>query len=208
VRDLGLHRKKGVTQVRVQQGKDDKASVTFVYHGETPWSENAHTDLVSLESYLSIRLREVLREQLGGVYTPYVGSSFERIPFDSYSFAIAYECKAADVEKLRAATRAVIDELKKSGIEASYVEKLKSQRTRSLEESFRNNGFWLERLVSKYNLGEDPRKILILNQLTARITSDNLKLAARKFLRDDQYVDAVLLPESAAPEAPAAAPAK
>jgi zinc protease len=203
VRDLGLHRRKGVTQVRVQQGKEDKASVTFVYHGETPWSENANTDLVSLESYLSIRLREVLREQLGGVYTPYVGSSFERTPIDSYSFAIAYECKSADVEKLREATRSVIAELKKSGVDPSYIEKLQSQRTRGLEESFRSNGFWLESLLNRYKMGEDPRKILSLKDLTQRITSDNLKLAARKFLRDDQYVDAVLVPA----DAPAAASA-
>ncbi|HKO93135.1 MAG TPA: insulinase family protein, partial [Polyangiaceae bacterium] len=183
-KDLGLHRTKGISKVRVQQGPADRASVTLLYYGESPWSEKAHTDLYMLEQYLSIRLQEVLREQLGLAVTPYVGSTFERIPFGSYSLAIAFECKPADVDKLVQGTRDVIAELKKSGAEARYVEALVSQRTRQLEESYRSNEFWLDRLVDKYKLGEDPREILALPELTQRVTSDNLRLTARKFLRD------------------------
>jgi hypothetical protein len=40
---------------------------------------------------------------------------------------------------------------------------------------------------------------LTLHELTQRITSDNLRQAARKYLRDDQYVDAQLTPKSTAP---------
>lgn len=193
-KDLGLHRKKGVTKVRVEAGKEDKASVLIMFHGESRWSENAHTDLTSLESYLSIRLREVLREQMGGVYTPAVSSSFERVPFDAYSLVIAFQCKSGDIEKLERATRDVITELEQKGVTPDYLTKLSSQRTRSLEESYRSNDFWLGRLASKYERGEDPRDILILHELTQRITSENLKLAARKFLRDDQYLEAELRP--------------
>ncbi len=196
--DLGLHRRKGVSMVRVQKGKEDKASVTLLYHGESKWSENAHTDLVSLENYLTIRLREVLREQMGSVYTPYVNSAFERVPFDAYTFAISFDCKPADVQKLLQATRGIIGETKKSGIAQSYVEKLKSERARNLEELYRDNDFWLGRLVSAYKMGDDPRDILILPRLTQRVTSENVRAAARQFLRDDQYVEAVLTPESVA----------
>jgi zinc protease len=203
-RDLGLHRRKGISTVRVQQGKEDKASVSLIYHGESKWSENAQTDLVSLESYLTIRLREVLREQMGGVYTPYVVSSFERVPFDAYTLQISFECKPADVAKLVQATRSSVAELAKSGVADGYLEKLRSERTRDLEELYRSNDFWLDRLVDKYKLGEDPRSILILPELTKRVTSENLRLAARQFLRGDQYVDAVLTP-AALPAAPAAA---
>ncbi|MEO8179958.1 MAG: insulinase family protein [Deltaproteobacteria bacterium] len=196
--DLGLHRKKGISSVRVQQGKEDKASVTLIYHGESPWSENAHTDLVALENYLTMRLREVLREQLGRVYTPYVSANFERVPFAAYTLAISFECKPADVDELVKATRSTIAEVKKSGVADSYLEKLRSERTRDLEEVYRSNEFWLDRLVEKYKLGEDPRSILILTQLTQRITSENLRLAARQFLRGDQYVDALLTPAEAA----------
>jgi len=192
--DLGLHRKKGVLSVGAEAGTDDRAMVNLTYHGEVKWSENAYTDLNSLRDYLAIRLREVLRVQMGGVYTPTVTYDFERIPFDSYSLSIGFPCQPSQVEDLVRVTHEVIERTKAEGVEAAYVEKLKKMRTRDLEQEYRTNVFWLERLVEKFKMKEDPRNILILHQLTQRVTSDNIKEAARHFLRDDQYVDARLLP--------------
>jgi zinc protease len=194
-KDLGLHRKKGITRVRVQEGHEDKASVLRLYHGESTWSDPAHTDLVSLQSYLQIRLREVLREQMGGVYAPSVGSSFVRVPFDAWNLSISFQCKPADIEKLERALGEVIADVKAKGVTEEYIQKLVNQRTRDLELDYRSNGFWLGRLVTAYELGEDPRLILNLNELTKRVTSENIRLAARKYLRDDQYVDAQLRPK-------------
>jgi zinc protease len=211
-KDLGLHRKRGVTRVRVHEGREDKATITLTYHGESPWSDPAHTDLVSLQSYLNIRLREVLRDEMGSVYAPTINSSFDRVPFDAWSLNISFTCKPADIEKLEKGIHDVFAELEKSGVGASYIEKLVSQRTRDLELDYRNNGFWLNRLADTYERGDDPRKILILHDLTKRVTSENIRLAARKYLRDDQYIDAQLLPKrepaatSQTPSTPAAAP--
>jgi zinc protease len=205
--DIGLHRHKGITRVATQAGKEDKAIFSLTFHGESPWSENAHTDLYTLGEYLSMRLREVLREEMGGVYSPRVSSDFDRVPFDSYTLQIAFESKPKDVDALEKAARGVIADVKKSGVPASYLEKLINERTRALELSYRSNSFWLERLVDKYKLHEDPRQILILPELTQRLTSDNLRAAARHFLRDDQYIEARLTPApGAAPAAPASAP--
>jgi zinc protease len=206
-KDIGLHRKKGVTRVVVKQGQDDKASWNLIFHGEAPWSDPAHTDLVSLASYLDIRLREVLREQLGAVYTPRVDARYDRVPYAAWTLAIGLECKTGDLERVERAVRDVIRETKASGVEQSYLDKLITQRTRGLEEDYRTNGFWLGRLASRYERDEDPREILGLHELTKRITKDNLKQAAHTYLRDDQYLDARLLPGAAAPtKAPAAPP--
>jgi zinc protease len=205
-KDLGLHRKKGVTRVRVHEGREDKATLLLRYHGESPWSDPAHTDLVSLQSYLNIRLREVLRDQMGGVYAPSVSSDFDRVPFDAWTLSISFSCKPADVDKLQTAIAEVVADVKKNGVSATYIEKLVSQRSRDLELSYRNNGFWLGRLASSYERGDDPRKILLLNELTRRVTSDNIRLAARKYLRDDQYIDAQLLPRAEPAPASATAP--
>ncbi|MEY4548545.1 MAG: hypothetical protein RL685_4740 [Pseudomonadota bacterium] len=198
-KNLGLHRRKGVTEVTVHAGKEDKTSVSLMFHGEARWSENAHTDLDSLDTYLGIRVREVLREKLGNVYSPSVSYGFSRLPYDSYNLSVSFESKPGDVERLLQATRDVIAEVKKSGIDPSYVEKLRSERTRDVEEYYRSNAFWLERLVDKYRMKEDPRQILTLHELTQRVTSDNVRSAAQKFLRDDQYLIARLEPAVVAP---------
>jgi zinc protease len=205
-KDLGLHRRKGVTRVRVQEGREDKATVVLRYHGESPWSDPAHTDLVSLQSYLQIRLREVLRDEMGGVYAPSVGQGFDRLPFDAWSLSVSFQCKPADIEKLESAVQAVFADIKKNGVADGYIEKLVSQRTRDLELDYRSNGFWLGRLSSAYLRNEDPRQILTLHELTKRVTSENIRLAARKYLREDQYIDAQLLPKPEPSEPGTSAP--
>ncbi len=194
-KDLNLHWPKGVTRVTVHAGKEDKAIVSLVYHREIPWSDNAHTDLVSLQSYLQIRLREVLREQIGATYSPGVSQVFQHVPFSQARLSISLQCKPADVEPLLEATRAVITEVKKSGVDDSYLEKLRSLRTRDLEEQYRSNGFWIGQLATRYNLGLNPLDVLTYHELTKRITRENLRDAARTYLPDDQYLDARLLPD-------------
>jgi zinc protease len=145
---------------------------------------------------------------MGGVYTPGVSQSFERVPFDNYTLTISYNCKPADLDTLEQATRRVIAETKQKGADESYITKLVNQRTVEVQEYYRSNTFWLQRLAVAYQRGEDPREILQLHELTKRVTSDNIKRAAQKYLKDTQYLDARLLPESSpeTPSAPAPAP--
>jgi predicted Zn-dependent peptidase len=103
------------------------------------------------------------------------------------------------VDDLVQASHNVIERVKREGVAPGYIEKLKSMRTHDLEDEYRTNHFWLERLVEKFKMKEDPRQILILHDLTNRVTSENIQGAARRCLRDDQYVDARLLP---APKSP------
>jgi len=181
----------------VHAGQEDQALVRRRYHGEAPWSDPAHTDLYTLGEYLGIRLREVLREKMGGVYVPQVGSEFERVPYEHYTLTISYACKPADVETLEQATLEVIEDVRQHGVKADYLDKLRSIRTRGLEEDYRNNNFWLRRLVGQYKMGRDPREILSLHDLTERITSENLQRAAQVFLLEDRVIDAKLLPKAA-----------
>ena len=194
--DLGLRLPSGARSLHVRAGKEDKGAVRLLFHGEAPWSREAQADLLSLEAYLRIRLREVLRDQLGGAYATYVYTSFERLPFSSYTLSIRFNCKPADAGALVQATREVLAEVRSSGIEPVYVDKIQQERTRDLEDSYRSNAFWLERLTQAYRLKDDPRDILKLRELERRVTSDNVRRAARAFL-GDQYLDARVEPAAA-----------
>ena len=59
--------------------------------------------------------------------------------------------------------------------------------------------------LKQYQIGEDPRIIAALLDPSPRLTSDDVRSAAKKFLRDDQYLDARLMPAGAAAP-PQAAP--
>ncbi len=194
-RDVRAYLPKGVEEVRVRRGQAPKSQVGLLFHGNAEWSADAEDDLRMLRGYLETRLREVIREEKGGSYGISVQGGLSRRPRSEYMLSIGFDCPPTRVDELKKAVFDVIAELKTKGTSADTVQKLKELRRRRFQTAFRENGFWLEALVDHYKFGTDPRAILDLEKSTERVSSAALQRIAKTYLDEQQYVDAVLLPE-------------
>jgi predicted Zn-dependent peptidase len=58
--------------------------------------------------------------------------------------------------------------------------------------------FWLQQLLAAYRFGRDPAAVLEEATRLDHVTRDGLRRAARRYLRADQYLEAVLLPATPA----------
>lgn len=196
-KDVGVKAPKGVAKVRVEKGQDPKSFVMLAFHGDTKWSPQAEDDLDMLSEALGIRLREILREDMSGVYGVFASGRFERRPKARYQFMVGFGCAPDNADKLTKAVFDAIETIKKEGIDAATLDKLKEQRRRGLEIKKKENDFWVEELAEHYRYGTDPRKLLELESLVERVSSDNVKKAAKRYL-GKQYVDALLMPDAGA----------
>jgi zinc protease len=194
---VGVKPPKGVAKVRVQKGEDPKSFVMLAFHGAAKWSPEAQDDLEMLSKALDIRLREILREDMSGVYGVFTHGGIERRPKPRYQFVVGFGCSPENAEKLTKAVFDLVETVKKEGIDAQTLDKLKEQRRRGLELEKKQNEFWSEELAEHYRYGTDPRKLLELEKMIDRVSSDNVKKAAKRYL-GKQYVDALLMPEGAA----------
>ena len=120
---------------------------------------------------------------------------------------IQFGCAPDAVDKLIGAAVAEIGVIAKTGIGEDYLEKVKQAFLRERETQLRTNGFWVGWLSSAYRFGDDPTIILDTSKMVARMTSANVKAAARRYLDGKQVYQAVLMPSAEAKPAPAA-PAK
>jgi zinc protease len=198
-KDVGVQPPRGVAKVRVQKGQDPKSFVMLEFHGDAKWSPEAQDDLDLLSEALGIRLREILREDMSGVYGVFASGQLERRPKPRYQFAVGFGCSPDNAEKLTQAVFDLVERVKKDGIDAQVLDKLKEQRRRGLEIKQKQNEFWAEQLAQHYRYGTDPRKILELEKMIDRVGSDNVKKAAKRYL-GRRYVDALLMPEAGAAE--------
>ena len=196
-RDIGVERPKGKVERRFARGKEPKAFVHLTFHGTQKWTRDDERDLRNLAEVLRTRLREVLREDLGGVYGVGVWGGLSRRPRQERTVTIQFGCAPENVDTLRAALEAEIAALKKSGIEDGYLEKMRKARVRARELDLRENGAWVGWLASAYRHGDDLDKVIDLEAELARISKANLRAAARRFLDGKQYVLGVLVPETA-----------
>ncbi len=197
-RDVKVYWPSGVKTKTLQKGSEPKSLVTISFHGNEKWSRDSENDMRMLGEALRLRLRQILREDMGGVYGVQVGGAIRRRPRQEYSFGVSFGCSPDNVEKLK---QAVFDEIKavqQDGVAEDYIDKLKQARRRAHETDLQNNGYWVQELSRAYIYGDDPRLIPDITKMTDKVSSDRVRAAAKKYLSTKQYVLGVLEPEGAA----------
>ena len=89
--------------------------------------------------------------------------------------------------------------LSDSGPTVAEVEKVKEAQLRSRETESRTNAFWINRLSSAYQYGDDPRDILTYQKEVDGLTATAIRNAARRYLKGDGFIHVTLLPETITP---------
>jgi zinc protease len=200
-RDLGVRPPDGIVKVEVKRGLEPKSAVRFVFSGTADFSRENRHDLQALADVLETRLREVLREDMGAVYGVSVSSDLDKRPRPGYRMSIQFGCAPEKVDALVQATFTEIEAIQKNGVADAYVQQVKEQERRERELDLTDNNFWVSALELYLTEGLDLKDINHYDQLIARVSSDNIRDTARKYLDTQRYVLGVLLPEKAATEA-------
>ena len=127
-RDVRVYMPRGVKTKVVEQGSEPKARVSITFHGRARWTRDTKNDMRMLSETLSFRLRQILREDMGGVYGVRVHGGISRRPRQEYRFNVSFGCAPDKVEQLK---QAVFDEIKaiqKDGVAQDYIDKAKQAR--------------------------------------------------------------------------------
>jgi len=195
-KDVGIRYPKGVISKVIRKGKEPKASVRLAFTGEVKEiSDLDEVQVGQLTKALAIKLREVLREDAGGVYGVGVGGGFNREPNNSYGITIQFGCAPENVDKLVALVMEEIKNTKANGVPAVNIEKVIAEQTRSLENDIKENNFWRYRLEQNFFRGTDPTQILQTADKIKLITVDKTKELANKLFNENNVVKLVLMPE-------------
>ncbi|GAC1487202.1 MAG: insulinase family protein [Gemmatimonadaceae bacterium] len=195
-RDTGIRPPKGVVQRVVKRGAEPKARTALIFTGPFEYTRQNRYYLSALAELLNIKLREALRENMGGTYGVSVSPSAFRDPVPSYRFTIGFGSAPERLESLTAAALAQIDSLKRFGTTPEYLNKVKEAAFRSRETAITQNGYWLSQISTFDQSGWPLAEIPNGDKLISALTAQDLQQAAVKYLRTDNYVRVSLYPES------------
>ena len=194
-RDIGMRPPEGVVSKTVRRGLEPKASTQLVFTG--PFDFNNRLDRLQIglmAEAFQIKLREVLREDLGGTYGVGVGASPSRLPTGSYRLTVGFGCDPERVEELTDAVFEQIDSLQLVGLDSTYTNKVREIRRREREVSLKENGWW--RSVLEWVDKNEVDPLLILdNTVVENFTPADVLRAAAWFDRSN-YARFVMLPEA------------
>jgi len=188
----------GITDIRFNKGTDPQSMVGIGMSEPFEWNEENILHMYMLKEILQIKLIEVIREKLSGVYSPQIMLNVDKYPKSEYMMGIIFGCSPKTTDKL---TKAVFGEIKtilKKGPTPEDLTKAKEAMIRSRETDLEKNSFWTGKIESIYFQGADPASILNFKERVSAVTADDLKNATRGLYKPDHYIRVVLMPEKSA----------
>jgi zinc protease len=194
--DLKLQFPDKVVREAVYKGQEPRSQTVMSFFADTRLEEFETHRLQAATTVVENRLREILREQLGGTYSVGVGYS-NTSPVPGYgSTSVQFGSSPENVEKLQAAVMAELDKLRKEGPTASDVQAVKEAEKNSIQEGLRENGYWQGSLQALHLLGRDPVGILRRIERADSLNQQNIHEAIRKYFPMERHTIVTLMPEA------------
>lgn len=194
-KDVGKRYPKGKIEKTVKAGIEQKSSVRIAITGDFEYEREERFELQSMIEVLRIRLREVIREDKGGVYGIGAYAGYDEFPEENYIIQIVFGTSPDKVEDLVSTVYSIIEEIKAGKFSEEYVSKVKEILSREYETSIKENRYWLSTIYN-YSFHNEPlNQILEYPEYVKDIDKDMIVETANEYLNMDNLIEIIQYPE-------------
>ena len=194
-RDVGMDPPSGMIRKVVRKGIEPQSRTQILFTGAFEYNHANRQALQSLAEALQIRLRDVMREDLGGTYSVGVSRVSYKYPEEEYRISITFGSAPERVEELVAVVFREIEEFRTAGPTPEEAESAREILRRRRETDLKENVWWAWRLLSSEFHEEDPRDLTSFKWIDG-ISVEMIRSVAERYLRTDNYVQVSLYPET------------
>ena len=195
-RDMGVRFPTKLMAEEVRKGREPRGQTVISFFADTKLEELEMHRARAAASLLGIRLRDILREELGGTYG--VSVSYDNsLPLNGYgAMTVQFGSDPANIQKLTGEVLKEVERLKAQGPSAEDVARVQELERRDLETSTRQNSYWIGSLQTVNLLGWDPVGITRREQRIQTLSPAVLHDIFKKYFPTDRYTVVTLKPES------------
>jgi len=194
-KDFGLVPARGIHTKTVERGLEPKSQARITFSGDFQYNEVNRAVIRAMAMTLEGRLRNVLREELGGTYSVGASAATADKPRQEYRVNISFGSDPARTDALVASVFGEIAKFKAEGPTEQSLREVKEIMLRDYETNMRQNGYLLTNIVGRYQSGEDVDGLFSVTNTYNRITVADVKAAAALYLDEKNYVEAKLFPQ-------------
>jgi zinc protease len=194
-KDTGVRPATGVVTREVFKGIEPKSRTQIVFSGPFEYDQAHRVAVRAMSMALENRLREGLREELGGTYSVSASGGYSKIPVEQYTVSIGFGSAPDRMAELIRRTFEEIDGLKKNGPSPALVQEVREILLRDYETSSHENGFFARELAVRYQYGEPLEDLFGLADFYRKVDAKMIQDAAKTYLNEKNYVECSLYPE-------------
>ena len=198
--DVGVRAVKGGIKDRFKKGEAPKTNVNMYYHGDYKYNGENNYIMSSSLAYLRIKLREALREDLGGVYGVRVSGGGSKKPIENYGITISFNADPPMTDKLVEAAKEVIEKAIEEGPSDLDMTKVKETQKQGRIKSLKENRYWQRRIGQEHD-DEKNFDDILLESLEAKInslTASDIQGAIGQYFSYDNYIEIIMDPQDPA----------
>ncbi|HEX9886223.1 MAG TPA: insulinase family protein [Longimicrobiales bacterium] len=192
--DLDIDPPQGRIEKTVRRGIEPQSATVVAFTGPFDYTAQNRVGMRAMAQALEIRLRERMREDLGGTYSVSVNGAYDDVPEERYTVTIQFGSDPERTDELRAVVFEEIGRLAAEGPSQEDVIKVVEAERRSLETNLQQNGWWAVQLRFSVDSGTDPRFLIDTSRFDA-ITIESIRADAQRYLNEDRVVVVTLLPQ-------------
>ena len=196
-KDVGLRAVKGGLTESITNGIAPKTNVHMYWHGDYDYNKENNYVMNSALAYLRIKLREKLREDLGGVYGVRVNGGGEKKPREQYEITVSFNADPPMANKLVAAAKEVITKAASEGPSDTDMVKVKETQKQNRIKSLEQNRFWSSQISSGHENNRDFSGIALeaLEEQIDGLSPDQIKMAIGEYFDKKNFIEILMVPD-------------
>ncbi len=195
-KDVGVAPPAGIVEKSVSKGIEPKSRASVVFTGPFVYDQTQRVAIRALGLVMQTRLRDILREELGGTYSVGVSPSYSKFPVSRYTLSIDFGCSPDRTEALVKTVFEDIETLKAAGPTDKQVSDVREQLIREFETSSKQNAYLVAQIYLRYQYNDDVGGLFAMAENYKKLTAESIRDAARAYLNTKNYVKGTLFPES------------
>ncbi len=161
--------------IQYAMGKAQKTQVRLIFSGPFQSNQTEKLKLQATCDLVRLKLRENLREEMGGVYGVGVQNSINSPHNDQYTIIISFNCEPDRVDELTNAAHETIEQLK-SRINGQDILKIQEQHAQEIKKFEKTSRYWQSSMVNVEKFGFD-----------SRIFNPSTQLETYRSFNEDEY---------------------
>lgn len=184
----------GITDAKVFAGTENQSMVAIMLSNTFNWNETDRLQMSMLMRAFNIKLRESMREELGGVYGVGARHSVSQFPETKVNITVNWGTNPGLVDTLSKTVFHEMRQLMANGPTNDDLAKVKETTVRERETNDRQNNFWNQYLDFSYFNNSPLLSFEDFRKTVQAVNPAELKTIANKYFTPDQYLRLVLYP--------------
>lgn len=187
----------GLTRATAYKGTDNQGMMMII--GETEGFENTKKNKVivnELSDALEITALEIIREKMGGTYSPSVNVSYQVMPKGKVVWQFFITCDPDNAANIEKAAMDILKQYLKKGPDKATLKKVQEQIIANRETARQENSFWMGQIEGSYMYNENRDDLDQYPELVKSVTAKDIKAAANQYINLNHFAVIMLKPEN------------